>query len=104
MTTAERIIESIRINGVATKSGHIRRSTVAEYTARACASSILTPMVPAGTLQWLAHPHAGESVAAYAERAVAVAAARSTWAGGLLDGTDAYPDAAAVQSVAAIVR
>lgn len=104
MTTAERIIEAIRAAGAITKDGRIRRGLVAAIAARNCASSILTPLVPAGTLQWLVHPHEVESVARYAERAVATAAARSTWAGGLLDGTDAYPDAAAVQSVAAIVR
>lgn len=59
------------------------------------AAAVLESFIPAGTLGWLAQPSRGETRRSYAERVVYTAAARSSWAGGLVDGTHAY-DAASI--------
>jgi len=81
------------------------RSRRARSIARAVADGYIRPLVPEGTRGWLASPATGESARHYAARAVETAAHASLWAGGLTDGTDCYPDAAAVASArAAIAR
>jgi hypothetical protein len=79
------------------------RSWTARMQAKDAASRVLGPLVPAGTLGWLAFPSPGESARRYAQRAVSTAAARSAWAGGLIDGTQAI-DQAVRQSVTAILH
>ena len=79
------------------------RSWSSRMAAKDIARDILQPLVPTGTLAWLAFPREGESGRAYADRAVQTAAAASSWAGGLLDGTYVY-DEAIIRTVAKLRR
>jgi hypothetical protein len=98
LTTHAIIIARLRAAGI-TRRIAARRA----YQARVITADVLRPLVPAGTCGWLVHPDRGESVRAYAERALWYAAAASAWAGGLADGTQVV-DPAVIASVAGLLR
>jgi hypothetical protein len=97
-TTTNQIISALQTAGIPRRIPSSRAIRAREIT-----RSILAPLVPVGTYQWLASPEQREAIGHYAERAVSTAAARSAWAGGLSDGTHVH-DRAIVESVAAIIR
>lgn len=90
------------VTALAAKCPARLRTWDSRMAAKNIASDILGPLVPAGTLGWLAFPCKGEGRAQYAARAYYDAAACCSWAGGLGDGT-AVNDAAAVASVQAVL-
>jgi hypothetical protein len=96
--TKELLIEALKTAGIPRRISAWRAPQ-----AKAIVAAILEPLVPAGTCQWLAHPERGESISHYAGRAISTAAARSSWAGGLRDGTQ-VSDRAVIESVAAVIR
>lgn len=78
---AKVVVETVRASGHVTAKGTIRRGRKMEATW--AAASVVEPLIPEGTLQWLVPAREGESVKAYAARVVAAAEERSAWAGGL---------------------
>ncbi len=86
-----------------TTTKHRRRKLTSE-AARAQALDLawrtIGPLVPEGTLQWLVLPQRTECLEDYLRRAHDYAAARASWAGGLIGGISAYDDAV----IAAVAR
>lgn len=65
---------------------------------------LLGEVVPNGTCEWFVGHAWRETNAGYIIRAIAVAATRSAWAGGLIDGTVGEPDSHVIKSVQAVLR
>lgn len=100
-TLTTTIINAMQDAGCLTKRGLVRRGY--EIRARDVASNVLRPLIPEGTLGWMLPVSVGARATEYAAKAVRTAAARCSWAGGLVDGTQAV-DAASAASAAWVAK